>query len=246
MTSRNTICCRDKPVKGYSSESGLRIYLITFGSHFLAILEMEAGCCWHESSRRKQMMKLERNSFDSMDFDRLRYATGIISTREAMIQVLDELDAIDFPMQSVSVFFVNTKPEKSEQNADVDQRPITLIEGSKAGAITGGATGGLLALAAGLGAMVIPGVGPVLAVESVLATLLASGASATVGSLMGAFHGWFAPEKQARFYDSSPHPTEFLMKIEGRVDQIQLAEAILRYWQVRDWCVYQQLDSTST
>lgn len=190
------------------------------------------------------MMKLERNYLYSMDFDQLRYATGIISTREAVIQVLAELEGNDFPMKRVSVFPVDAKHKKLNQNADANQRKLTPIEGAKTGAITGGAAGGLLALTAGLAALVIPGVGPVLAVESVLSTLLASGATATFGSLVGAFHGWFAPEKQARFYDSAPAPAEFLVTIEGTADQIRQVEAILRYWRVRDWRVYQQLDST--
>lgn len=184
-------------------------------------------------------MKPEQSCPNSIDFDRLRYATGIISTREAVTQVLDELEAVDFPMKRVSVFPVNAKYKKLNQNAGAVQRKATPIEGAKAGAITGGATGGLLVLTVGLGALVIPGVGPALAVESVLSTLPASGACATFGSFIGAFHGWFAPEKQARFYDSSPAPAEFWVTIEGTADQIRQAEAILRYWRVQEWRVYQ-------
>lgn len=189
-------------------------------------------------------MNLEQKYLHLVDSDRLRYATGIISTREAVIQVLAELEGNDFPMKRVAVFPVDAKHREPNQNADADQRTITPIEGARAGAITGGAAGGLLALTAGLGALVIPGVGPALAVESVLSTLLASGASATFGSIVGYFHGWFAPEKQAKFYASSPSPPEFRVMIEGTADQIRQAEAILRYWQVREWRVHQCLDST--
>lgn len=186
-------------------------------------------------------MRTDQSCLNSMDFNRLRYATGIISTREAVTQVFDELGAIDFPMNKVFVFPLNAEHKKPNQSADAHQRSMTPIEGAKAGVVTGGATGGLLALTAGLGALVIPGVGPALAVEFVLATLLASGASATFGSLVGAFHGWFAPEKQARFCASYPSP-EFLVMIEGTVDQIRQAECILRYWRVREWCVYKCSD----
>ncbi|WP_143467571.1 hypothetical protein [Leptolyngbya ohadii] len=137
---------------------------------------------------------------------------------------------------------MDAKHEKPNQNAGSGPRTITPIEGARAGAITGGAAGGLLALTAGLGALVIPGIGPALAVESVLFTLLMSGASAAFGSVMGYFQGWFAPEKQARFYDSSPDPEEFWVTIEGTADQIWQAEAILRYWRVREWRVHQCLN----
>lgn len=190
------------------------------------------------------MMKLEQKHLHLVDSDQLKYATGIISTREAVIRVLAELESSNFPMKRVAVFPVDAEHKKPNQNADAEQRTITPIEGARAGAITGGAAGGLLALTAGLGALVIPSVGPALAFESVLSTLLASGASAAFGSVVGYFHGWFAPEKQASFYASSPPPSEFWVMIEGTADQIRQAEAILRYWQVREWRVHQCLDST--
>ncbi|PHM07724.1 hypothetical protein [Nostoc sp. 'Peltigera malacea cyanobiont' DB3992] len=108
----------------------------------------------------------------------VKNAIGVIYTRKAVTQVLDELRAIDFPMQKISVFTLDFEDEKWHKNTNADKHPITPIEGAKAGAITGGTTGGFLALTAGLGVLVIPGFGPALAVESVVGTLLAGGASA--------------------------------------------------------------------
>lgn len=178
-----------------------------------------------------------------MDCDQLKYATGIIFTREALTQVLDELRAVDFPMRNISVFIKDSEHKKLHE-AHMDKQIMTPIAGSKAGAITGGITGGLLALIAGLGALVIPGVGPALAVESVLTTLLASGASGTFGSLVGAFHGWFEPKKQAKFYAPSSQQ-EFLVMICGTVDQIRQAKSILRYWCVREWRIHETSSSAN-
>ena len=174
-----------------------------------------------------------------MNFSLVKHGIGIISTREAATQVVDELRAIDFPMQKISVFATDSEPEKLHEDANADKHPITPIEGAKAGAITGGTTGGFLALTAGLGVLVIPGFGPALAVESVLATLLAGGGSAIFGSVYGAFQGWFAPERQVRLYHPSTSPEEFLVKVEGTVDEIRQVESILRYWGVREWHVYE-------
>lgn len=178
-----------------------------------------------------------------MDCDQLKYATGIIFTREALTQVLNELRVIDFPMRKISVFIKDSEYKKLHE-AGIDKRVMTPIAGAKAGAIMGGITGGLLVLTAGLGALVIPGVGPALAVESVLTTLLASGASGIFGSLVGAFHGWFGPEKQARFYAPSLQK-EFLVMIHGTVAQIWQAESILRYWCVQEWRVYETSGSAN-
>jgi hypothetical protein len=171
-----------------------------------------------------------------MNFNPVKNASGIISTRQALTTVLDELKAIDFPMQKISVFNIN-EHKKSPKNTDASNRTITSEEGAKAGAITGGTVGGSLALIGGLGILVIPGVGPALAVESVLATLLASGASAAFGGLYGAFQGWFAPQRVVRLNHSSTSPEEFLVTLEGTADEIQQAEYILRYGGVREWRV---------
>ncbi|MEH1821812.1 MAG: hypothetical protein V7L31_22485 [Nostoc sp.] len=133
-----------------------------------------------------------------MNFSPVKNAAGIISTRQATTQVLDELRAIDFLMQKISVFSLDLEDEKLHKDTNAGKHPITPIEGAKAGAITGGTAGGFLAVTAGLGVLVIPGFGPALAVESVVSTLLAGGASAIFGSVYGAFQGWFAPERQAR------------------------------------------------
>lgn len=172
-----------------------------------------------------------------MNFNPIKHATGIISTRQAVTQVLDELKAIDFPVQKISVFNMNFEHEKSPKDAHAGNRTVTPIEGAKVGAITGGTAGGILTLIGGLGILIIPGVGPALAVESVMATLLASGASAAFGGLYGGFQGWFAPERLVRLYDSSTSQEEFLVTLEGTADQIRQAEYILRCRGVREWHV---------
>ncbi|WP_392480934.1 hypothetical protein [Nostoc sp. C110] len=169
----------------------------------------------------------------------VKNAIGVIPTRQAATQVLDELRAIDFPMQKISVSTLDLEDEKLHKDTNAGKHPITPIEGAKAGAITGGTTGGFLALTAGLGILVIPGFGPALAVESVVSTLLAGGASAIFGSVYGAFQGWFAPERQARLCEPTTCQEKFLVKVEGTADEIWQAESILREWGVREWHIYE-------
>lgn len=174
-----------------------------------------------------------------MDSSQPKHAIGIISSREAATQAIDELRTTGFPVDKISVIAKNSEFNDSRSSADADKRTMTPVEGAKAGAMTGGATGGLLTLIAGLGVLVIPGFGPVLAIESVLATLLASGATATLGGLVGALQGWFVPEKQARLYNEWVSQGEYLLMIEATEDEIRQAEPILRRWGVREWQVYE-------
>ncbi|MEH2066734.1 MAG: hypothetical protein V7K47_00785 [Nostoc sp.] len=174
-----------------------------------------------------------------MNSSLVKNAIAIISTRQAATGVLDDLRAIDFPMQKISLLPLDSEREKLYEEANASKRTMTPIEGAKAGAITGGTAGGLLALTAGLGVLIIPGFGPVLAVESVLGTLLASGASAIFGGLYGGFQGWFTPNRKGKLDRPCTSQEKFLVKVEGTADEIELAEYVLRYWGVREWHVYE-------
>jgi hypothetical protein len=74
-------------------------------------------------------------------------------------------------------------------------------EGAAAGAVTGGVLGGLIGLLAGVGALVIPGVGPLIAGGALASTLAGAGVGAATGGLLGALVGLGIPEEEARYYD---------------------------------------------
>jgi hypothetical protein len=84
----------------------------------------------------------------------------------------------------------------------------TAGEGAAAGAIGGGVLGGLLGLLVGVGALAIPGIGPVIAAGPLVAALGAAGASTVVGAgigaatggVLGALVGAGVPEEDAHIY----------------------------------------------
>lgn len=174
--------------------------------------------------------------------NQLKHAIGLISRSEAITQALDELRAIGFPVDKISVITKYSELNDSHTGIDTARQTMAPIKGAKTGAIAGGTTGGLLTLIAGLSVLIIPGFGPALAIESVLATLLASGATATLGGLVGALQGWFVPEEQARLYNEWVSRGEYLVTIEATEDEIRLAEPILCRWGVREWHVYESPD----
>src|SRR5690348_13103533 len=61
--------------------------------------------------------------------------------------------------------------------------------GGKRGAVLGGVLGGGVGLLAGIGALAIPGVGPVVAAGWLVATLAGAGAGAASGGLIGSLTG---------------------------------------------------------
>lgn len=81
-------------------------------------------------------------------------------------------------------------------------------EGAAAGALGGGVLGGVLGLLIGVGALAIPGIGPVLAAGPLAAALGTAGATAAVGAgigaatggVLGALVGAGVPEEEAHIY----------------------------------------------
>jgi len=68
------------------------------------------------------------------------------------------------------------------------------------GAVAGTAIGGGLGLAAGLGALAIPGVGPVVAAGWLIATLAGAGIGAAAGGVVGALTGAGVSHEEANVY----------------------------------------------
>lgn len=100
-------------------------------------------------------------------------------------------------------------------------------EGMAIGASAGAVTGGLLTLAGGIAALLVPGIGLALAAESVLTVLLGSAAVAGIGGLIGTLEGWYIPEKQAALYNDRVSQGDYLVAIESTEDDIRLAEPSL-------------------
>jgi hypothetical protein len=74
-------------------------------------------------------------------------------------------------------------------------------EGAAAGAGSGAVLGGALGLLAGIGALAIPGVGPLIAAGPIMAALAGVGVGGAVGGFTGALIGLGIPEYEAKRYE---------------------------------------------
>jgi hypothetical protein len=179
---------------------------------------------------------LIHHNFKKMVNNKLQHAIGIFPSRTSAINALDGLRSIGFPMNKISVITKNPQDEQAI-GADTSESTITSSEGAAMGAKAGAKAAGLITLVAGLGILLIPGFGPALAVESVLVTLLGSGATATAGGLIGALQGWFLSEEAAQVYNDRVFQGNYLLTIEGTEGDIRRAEPVLIHWGIEDWHV---------
>jgi hypothetical protein len=91
--------------------------------------------------------------------------------------------------------------DRERQQDVVEGTGTQAAEGAATGAIGGGVLGGVIGLLAGVGALAIPGVGPIIAGGTLASTLAGAGIGAAAGGLLGALVGMGVPEEDAEHFD---------------------------------------------
>jgi len=102
-------------------------------------------------------------------------------------------------------------------------------EGATAGAGSGAVLGGALGLLAGIGALAIPGVGPLIAAGPIMATLAGVGVGGAVGGFAGALIGLGLPEYEAKRYAGRIEKGAVLLSVHcDTSEQIKRAQEVMK------------------
>jgi hypothetical protein len=110
---------------------------------------------------------------------------------------VEALKSGGFSNQDISVLF----PEGSGSKQFAHEKGTKAPEGATAGAGTGVVVGGALGWLVGIGALAIPGVGPLIAAGPIMAALAGAGVGGTLGGIAGALVGMGIPEYEAKRYE---------------------------------------------
>jgi hypothetical protein len=121
---------------------------------------------------------------------------GLYPNREAVEKAIDALKKAGFRNTDVSVLYAQNPGSKDFAIEKHTKSP----EGVTTGAVAGGLAGTLLGWLAGIGALTIPGIGPVIAAGPIMAALAGLGVGGTVGGVSGALVGAGLPEYEAKRY----------------------------------------------
>jgi hypothetical protein len=121
---------------------------------------------------------------------------AIVSGPVRAESILDELRLAGFSNNDVSVLFPDVAGTHEFAHAKSTKAP----EGAVMGAGAGGLMGGLAGWLVGLGTLVIPGAGPLVAAGPIFAALSGVAVGATAGGLSGALAGLGFPEYEAKLY----------------------------------------------
>ena len=123
---------------------------------------------------------------------------GLFNTRGQVEGAIDTLRSVGFRPADMSALL----PDWGSTSEVAHEKHTKAPEGAAAGATTGGILGGGLGLLVGLGALAIPGLGPLIAAGPIVATLAGAGAGGAVGTLVGSLIGMGMPEYEAKRYES--------------------------------------------
>lgn len=124
---------------------------------------------------------------------------GILKSRASAEDAVGRLKTAGFRNSDVSVLM----PDKDTTKEFAHEKGTKAPEGATTGAGAGLLLGGTFGWLAGVGALAIPGVGPLIAVGPILAALAGAGVGTALGGVSGAMIGLGIPEFEAKRYEGA-------------------------------------------
>jgi len=156
---------------------------------------------------------------------------GIYSTPLAAERAVDQLIDAGFAEGAVSVLMSDIDATRDFAHEKNTKAP----EGTTIGATTGGIVGGAFGVLAGIGALAIPGVGPLIAAGPIMAGLAGLGVGGTVGGLVGALAGLGVPEYEAKRYEGHVKNGGVLLSVHcNSSDEVNHAKLLLKATDAED------------
>lgn len=150
---------------------------------------------------------------------------GIYSSTSAAESAVDHLVQMGFAESDVSVLMSDIEATRDFAHEKNTKAP----EGTAVGVTTGGVVGGTIGLLAGLGALAIPGVGPLIAAGPIMAGLAGLGVGGAVGGLVGALVGLGIPEYEAKRYEGRLRDGGILLSVHcDTSEEIDRAKQMLK------------------
>jgi hypothetical protein len=150
---------------------------------------------------------------------------GIYPTAATAEAAVDRLLAAGFSNGAISVLL----PDDETSRAFAHEKNTKAPEGTATGVTAGGVIGGTLGLLAGIGALAIPGVGPLIAAGPIMGALAGLGVGGAVGGIVGALIGMGIPEYEAKRYEGRVKDGGTLLSVHCDTgDQVNIAKSILK------------------
>lgn len=157
---------------------------------------------------------------------------GLFDTPNQANQVVQDLVSSGVRREDISIVANDMRGEHAQAVGDTSDT----ASAAGAGALSGGVLGGVLGLLVGIGALAIPGIGPVVAAGPLVAalgsagagTLIGAGTGAVTGGLLGALVGVGVPEEDAHVYTEGVRRGGTLVSVTARDDRAAAIADMMR------------------
>ncbi|MNO81544.1 Heat induced stress protein YflT [compost metagenome] len=140
---------------------------------------------------------------------------GVFAADYEASRAIEELKRQGCRTEDISIIARN----KESVDTLTDESGTQVPEGIATGAATGGLLGGLTGLLMGIGALAIPGIGPIIAAGPLAATLAGAAIGAGSGGLVGGLIGLGIPEEEAKLYDNYVDEGHILVMVDVEGEQ---------------------------
>jgi outer membrane lipoprotein SlyB len=149
---------------------------------------------------------MNNNTYGVRDWSNRSAVAATFERRESAENAIKELKDRNFDGDSIGV----AMRDRDEEGRLREETGNHAGEGAVTGAVSGGVLGGIVGLLVGMGALAIPGIGPVIAGGALATTfgvaggtaVAGAGIGAVAGGLVGALIGLGIPKHEAEYLDT--------------------------------------------
>jgi uncharacterized protein (TIGR02271 family) len=147
---------------------------------------------------------------------------GLFQDQPSAEAAIQRLTSAGFTEQQIGV----AVRDREQQQAITEGTGTQAAEGATTGALGGGVVGGVIGLLAGVGALAIPGIGPIIAGGALASTLAGAGIGAAAGGLLGALVGMGIPEEDAKHFEEGFRQGGILVTVQAGARVPEAREAL--------------------
>jgi CBS domain-containing protein len=185
----------------------------------------------HQPLRRSERGGVDVNQTRPRDLTGRKTVAGLFPDRRSAERAIDELSQAGFSKEQIGLVMRDSLERKPSEH---HHKETHAAEGAVTGALGGGVLGGVAGYLVAIGALTIPGIGPVLAGGALAEALgvvagtaaVAAGIGAAAGGLVGVLVGMGIPEEEARHFERGFGAEQALVTVKAG-DRIMEALAIM-------------------
>jgi uncharacterized protein (TIGR02271 family) len=177
------------------------------------------------SAMQSKWSHIMATAYSDRDWANRSTVVGLFDHQTQAESAINALKAAGFSERDIGV----AMRDQTSQGELAEGTGTQAAEGAATGAVGGGVLGGVVGLLGGLGALAIPGLGPIFAAGWLGSTLAGAGIGAAAGGIIGGLVGLGVPENEARHFEQGLKEGRVLVTVKAEGRAAEAAEILRRH-----------------